>query len=71
MLCFNKQQHGLYRCNQDYADIYSVCNCLHAEYCLNYNLKYLHSSNILSQNYLEESLESITNMSSSVISLAL
>ena len=22
MLCYNKQQYGLDRCNQDYADIY-------------------------------------------------
>ena len=48
MLCYNKQQYGLYKCNQDYADIYIVGNCLHAEFCLSYNLKYLHSSNILS-----------------------
>ena len=43
MLYSSKQQYGWYRCNQEYADMYSVCNCLHAEYCLSYNLKYIHT----------------------------
>ena len=43
MLYSSKQQYGWYRCNQEYVDMYSVCNCLHAEYCLSYNLKYIHT----------------------------